>query len=139
MTKQQTIHHDTTGWVMQVWIAFAASLFACGWGVANLPGQELDRAFLAIGFLFCVFSAFTLAKMMRDNRHEKIDTGHWVLTVWAGFIAAIVLTGWGLWRMPLANSVFTLAKTIRDRFDAEQSQCVVEADPETVTQRQLRS
>jgi hypothetical protein len=53
--------------------------------------------------------------------------------VWAGFGGAMLLTGWGLWRMAinptyraflgvswlfLVSSVFTLAKTLRDAHEA---------------------
>ena len=72
--------------------------------------------------------------MIRDNRDEKIDTPAWVLTVWSGFAIAVSLTAWGLYRMAvgdweknylivswlfLISTVFTLAKLVRDRQEAD--------------------
>ena len=34
---------------------------------------ETDRAFLAVGFFFCLFTSFTLAKTIRDNRDDGIE------------------------------------------------------------------
>ena len=115
-------------------ISFAVAVVACGAGVIQLPGQELDRAFLAIGLFFCLFASFSVAKTIRDNRDGQVDTASWVMTVWVAFAAAIALTAWGLWRMEipawqknymvvswlfLVSSTFTLAKTIRDRHEAD--------------------
>ena len=134
MATQYVMQRDTAGWRMQVWISFGLAVLAAGVGVINLPGQELDRAFLAIGFFFCLFAAFAVAKTIRDNRDGQVDTSSWVMTVWIAFAAAIALTGWGLWRMNieawqknfvvvswlfLISSTFTVAKTVRDKHEAE--------------------
>ena len=59
----------------------------------------------------------------------------WRVVVWAGFVLAMGLTGWGLWRMEiqpvwkaylgvcwlyLISNVFTLAKMLRDAHEAEE-------------------
>jgi hypothetical protein len=134
MATQYVMQRDTGSWRMQVWISFGLAVCAAGVGVINLPGAELDRAFLAIGFFFCLFSAFAVAKTIRDNRDGQVDTSSWVMTVWVAFAAAVALTAWGLWRMNipvwqknymivtwlfLISSTFTLAKTVRDRHEAE--------------------
>jgi hypothetical protein len=134
MATQYIMQRDTSSWRLQVWISFGVAVFACGAGVLQLPGQELDRAFLAIGLFFCLFASFAVAKTIRDNRDGQVDTSSWVMTVWVAFAAAIALTGWGLWRMNipgwqksymvvswlfLVSSTFTLAKTVRDRHEAE--------------------
>ena len=134
MASQYIMQRDTQGWRAQVWISFAIAVFACGIGVLRLPGQELDRAFLAIGLFFCLFSSFALAKTVRDNRDGQVDTSSWKMTVWVAFAAAFSLTAWGLWRMNigewqkgfmlvswlfLVSSTFTVAKTIRDKHEAE--------------------
>lgn len=134
MASQYIMQRDTSGWRLQVWISFAVAVVACGAGVIQLPGQELDRAFLAIGLFFCLFASFSVAKTIRDNRDGQVDTASWVMTVWVAFAAAIALTAWGLWRMEipawqknymvvswlfLVSSTFTLAKTIRDRHEAD--------------------
>lgn len=134
MASQYIMQRDTSSWRLQVWISFAVAVVACGTGVIQLPGQELDRAFLAIGLFFCLFASFSVAKTIRDNRDGQVDTASWVMTVWVAFAAAIALTAWGLWRMEipawqknymvvswlfLVSSTFTLAKTIRDRHEAD--------------------
>ena len=73
---------------MQVWISFGLAVLASGIGVILLPGQELDRAFLAIGFFFCLFTSFSVAKTIRDNRDGQVDTSSWLMTVWVAFGAA---------------------------------------------------
>ena len=134
MATRYIMQRDTGGWRMQVWLSFGIALFACAVGVIRLPGQDLDRAFLALGLFFCLFSAFAVAKTIRDNRDGEVDTKSWVMTVWVAFAAAIALTAWGLWRMNipgaeknymivswlfLVSSTFTLAKTIRDGHEAQ--------------------
>ena len=134
MATQYIMRRDTSSWRLQVWLSFGLAVGACGVGVIQLPGQELDRAFLALGLFFCLFSSFAVAKTLRDNRDGQVDTASWVMTVWAAFAAAIALTAWGLWRMNipswekgymavswlfLVSSTFTLAKTVRDGHEAQ--------------------
>jgi hypothetical protein len=134
MNTQYVMQRDSNGWRIQVWVAFGMAVLMAGIGVINLPGAELDRAFLAIGFFFCLFSSFAVAKMIRDNRDGQVDTAAWVLTVWIAFGIAVSLTAWGLWRMDipswqkgyvacswlfLISSTFTLAKLIRDAQEAD--------------------
>ena len=145
MATQYMMQRDTASWRMQVWISFGLAILASAVGVLYLPGQELDRAFLAIDLFFCLFSSFAVAKTIRDNGDGQIDTPSWVMTVWVAFAAAIALTAWGLWRMNipdwqkgymvvswlfLVSSTFTLAKTIRDRHEAELME---RNGPQTVT------
>jgi hypothetical protein len=134
MATRYIMQRDTGGWRIQVWLSFGIAIIAAALGVIQLPGQELDRAFLAIGFLFCLFSSFAVAKTIRDNRDTQVDTGSWVIMVWVAFAAALALTAWGLWRMNvpvwqknymlvswlfLVSSTFTLAKTVRDSHEAD--------------------
>lgn len=134
MSTRYIMQRDTAGWRLQVWISFALSIGASGLGIIQLPGQELDRAFLAIGFFFCLFAVFAVSKTVRDNRDGQVDTGSWMMTVWVAFAAAVALTAWGLFRMNipywqkaymvvtwlfLVSSAFTLAKTLRDRHEAD--------------------
>jgi hypothetical protein len=129
-----TTRRDTRAWRLQVWISFAVSACLCAIGLAWLPGQDLDRAFMVMGYVFCLSTAFALAKYIRDNQHRQVDTPMWGSVVWAGFGFAMALTGWGLWRMEvnptykaylgvswlfLISSVFTLAKTLRDAHEAD--------------------
>jgi len=140
------MQRDTNAWRMQVWISFGLAVLVSGIGVIQLPGQELDRAFLAIGFFFCLFSTFAVAKTTRDNRDGQVDTSSWVMTVWIAFVAAVMLTAWGLWRMKiedwqkyymvvswmfLVSSTFTMAKTVRDKHEVEMLEQNAAGGPET--------
>jgi hypothetical protein len=133
VTTRYVMQRDTNGWRIQVWASFGLAIAACAWGVLLLPSEQLDRAFLAIGLFFSLFSCFAVAKTLRDNRDGQVDTQGWVITVWIAFAAAMSLTAWGLWRMGvdpwhkrflavawvfLVSSTFTLAKTIRDKHEA---------------------
>jgi hypothetical protein len=128
------VRRDTRAWRAQVWISFGAAATLCAIGLAWLPGQDLDRAFMVMGYVFCLSTAFALSKYVRDNQHRKVDTPMWGSVVWAGFGFAMALTGWGLWRMDvnptykaylgvswlfLISTVFTLAKTLRDAHEAD--------------------
>ena len=65
----------------------------------NARPAELLAVLCGFGLFFCLFSTFAVAKTQRDNRDGQVDTSQWVITVWVAFAAAILLTGWGLWRM----------------------------------------
>lgn len=129
-----TLRRDTRAWRAQVWLSFGSAVTLCATGLAWLPGDDLDRAFMVMGYLFCLSTAFVLAKFVRDNAHGRVDTPMWRAVVWGAFAAAMALTGWGLWRMGiqpvwkaylavawlfLISTVFTLAKTLRDAHDAD--------------------
>ncbi|MEO6363486.1 MAG: YiaA/YiaB family inner membrane protein [Caldimonas sp.] len=128
-----SIRHDTRAWTAQVWISFFTAAALCGIGLAWLPGRELDRAFMFMGYIFCVSAAFALAKFIRDNQDRPVDTPLWRLVVYGGFALAMTLTAWGLLQMEihptykaflgvgwlfLISCTFTLAKTLRDAQDA---------------------
>ena len=49
---QATVQRDTKAWTLQVWISFIIALFLCAVGLAYLPGQDIDRAFMIMGYLF---------------------------------------------------------------------------------------
>jgi hypothetical protein len=131
-----TLRQDTKAWKAQVWVSFGTAATLCATGLAWLPGTDLDCAFMVMGYMFCLSSAFVLAKFVRDNQagHQQ-DTPMWGAVVWGGFALAMALTAWGLWRMEinppykafmavcwlfLISSVFTLAKTLRDAHEASR-------------------
>ena len=131
------IQRDTKAWTAQVWISFLIAMFLCAVGLAYLPGQDIDRAFMIMGYLFCLSATFVLSKFVRDNANEKADTPMWRFVVFGGFLLAMALTAWGLWRMNinetykafllvswlyLTTSTFTLAKTLRDSHDADRAE-----------------
>ena len=134
---QTIIQRDTRAWTLQVWLSFAIAVFLCATGLTYLPGQNIDRAFMIMGYLFCLSATFVLSKFVRDNATEKADTPMWRWVVYGAFLLAMTLTGWGLWRMNindtykafllvswlyLTTSTFTLAKTLRDSHDADRAE-----------------
>ena len=128
-------------------MSFLLAVFLCGVGLAYLPGKDLDRAFMVMGYFFCLSAAFVLAKFVRDNEkasaeNRVADTPLFKFVVWGGFFLAMALTGWGLLRMEvnetykaflgvswlyLITCTFTLAKTLRDKHEADLSQARLQA------------
>ena len=143
---QVLIHRDSKAWSLQVWVSFLMAVFLCGVGLAWLPGQDLDRAFMVMGYFFCLSAAFVLAKFVRDNEKAVADgrggdSPMFKLVVWLGFFAAMALTGWGLLRMEISETykaflgvswlylitcTFTLAKTLRDAHEADLAEARLE-------------
>jgi len=144
---QILIHRDSKAWGLQVWVSFLIAVFLCGVGLAYLPGKDLDRAFMVMGYFFCLSAAFVLAKFVRDNEkaaqeNRTADTPLFKFVVWGGFFLAMALTGWGLLRMEvndtykaflgvswlyLITCTFTLAKTLRDKHEADLGQARLQA------------
>jgi hypothetical protein len=142
------IRRDTSAWRLQVWLSFGIAVSLCAIGLAWLPGADLDRAFMVMGYVFCLSSAFVLSKFIRDNEGRHTDTPMWKAVVWSAFFIAMALTGWGLWRMSvqpvwkaylavawlfLISSVFTLAKTLRDAHDADLQEARLAGHREATT------
>ena len=140
-----TLQRDTRAWQFQVWASFGIAVFLCATGLAWLPGERLEVAFMFMGYVFCLSAAFMLAKFVRDNQGAPRGSGQgsgqgggatplWKLVVWGGFAVAMGLTGWGLWGMAISATykaflgvswlylitcAFTLAKMLRDRHEAD--------------------
>jgi hypothetical protein len=132
---------DSAAWKLQVWVSFGLSVALCAIGLVYLPGEDLHRAFMVMGYVFCLSTAFALSKFIRDNERARTDTPMWRLVVWGGFGLAMALTGWGLWNMAISptykaflgvswlfliSSVFTLAKTLRDAHEADLTEARLE-------------
>lgn len=136
---------DTRAWQLQVWVSFGIAVFLCATGLAWLPGERLEQAFMVMGYVFCLSAAFVLAKFVRDQqstRRSAGDTPMWKLVVWGGFAVAMGLTGWGLLGMQinvtykaflgvswlyLITTAFTLAKMLRDRHEADLTEARLSA------------
>ncbi|CRK60797.1 hypothetical protein [Alloactinosynnema sp. L-07] len=58
----------TSAFYAQAAISFAIALVALTVGIVVLPVDPWVRAFLSIGALYTVTSAFTLAKVIRDRQ-----------------------------------------------------------------------
>jgi hypothetical protein len=145
-SNQILIQRDSSAWSLQVWISFSLAIFLCAVGLAYLPGKDLDRVFMVMGYFFCLSAAFVLAKFVRDNEKtaaqgRAADTPMFKFVVWGGFFLAMCLTGWGLLRMEvddtykaflgvswlyLITCTFTLAKTLRDRHEADLNEARIQ-------------
>ena len=139
---QTVIRRDSRAWNSQVWVSFAAAIFLCAVGLAYLPGTDLDRAFMVMGYLFCLTTAFVLAKLVRDIEQVAAagavtDSPLFNYMVWAGFSMAMALTARGLMRMQISQTykaflgvswlylitcAITLAKLLRDQQDAGRAE-----------------
>ncbi len=138
---QVSVQRDSKPWQVQVWVSFLIAAFLCTVGLLNLPGKDLDRAFMVMGYQFCLFTTFVLAKFVRDQDKAKQDgktanTPLFRFVVWGGFFLAMDFTAWGLLRMEinetykaflgvswlyLISSAFTLAKMLRDKHEADNN------------------
>ncbi len=71
---------NTPAFFAQAAISFGIAAVAVGIGITYLPVDRWIRAFLAIGCLFLVSSAFTLAKCVRDQQEAtQLERGAWSL------------------------------------------------------------
>ncbi|HYN96111.1 MAG TPA: YiaA/YiaB family inner membrane protein [Pilimelia sp.] len=61
----------TTAFYAQAVISFAVSVIAVATAVCYLPVDRWIRAFLGLGLLYVVTSAFTLAKCVRDEQETN--------------------------------------------------------------------
>lgn len=65
----------TTAFYVQAALSFGLSLASVAIGIAWLPVNGWQRAFLALGLVFLVSSSFTLSKCVRD-RQELQEVTH---------------------------------------------------------------
>jgi hypothetical protein len=70
MTSPAPSSGPTPAFFAQAAISFGAALLAVGIGVVLLPVDPWIRAFLGVGVLYTVTSAFTLAKVVRDRQED---------------------------------------------------------------------
>lgn len=67
--------HTTAAFFAQASVSFGVSVTALTLGIAYLPLGAWPRAFMALGVLYSVTSAFTLAKVIRDRQEESTVVG----------------------------------------------------------------
>ena len=70
MTSTPLPLRNTPAFFAQAAISFGVAAIAVGVGITYLPVDRWTRGFLAIGCLFLVSSAFTLAKCVRDQQES---------------------------------------------------------------------
>ena len=61
----------SAGWITQTYVSFAVSLSALGTGIAYLPVDAWERAFLGVAALYAVTSSISLAKTVRDQHESR--------------------------------------------------------------------
>jgi hypothetical protein len=66
---------QTPAFYLQAVLSFVVSISAVLGGIVYLPVDGWIRAFLAVGVLYAITSAFTLAKCVRDQ-HETRTVVH---------------------------------------------------------------
>ena len=64
----------SSAFFLQAGLSFGVALVAVAAGIAYLPVNAWIRAFLTIGVLYVVTSAFTLAKCVRDQQEASAVT-----------------------------------------------------------------
>ncbi|MCS6959812.1 MAG: YiaA/YiaB family inner membrane protein [Pseudanabaenaceae cyanobacterium SKYGB_i_bin29] len=68
MMKPIIYQKDTAAWIFQVWVSFLISVGATTFTVIAIPAENnWMKGCFAIGYLYSLSSAFTLAKTIRDN------------------------------------------------------------------------
>lgn len=68
MTVNNGMSKNTAAFFIQAAVAFGVSFLAALGGIYYLPLDSWQRLFLGITVLFLVSSAFTLAKVIRDQQ-----------------------------------------------------------------------
>ena len=71
MTNPAPTPRNTAAFQLQAVLSFAVSSLSVLVGIAYLPVGPWVRAFLALGLLYVVTSAFTLAKTLRDQQEAS--------------------------------------------------------------------
>ena len=70
-TKTDTNARNTTAFAAQATISFGLALFAMLVGIYFMPADPWIKGFLALGTLYLTTSAFTLAKVIRDQQEDQ--------------------------------------------------------------------
>jgi len=63
---------DTPMWSLVVWLGFGLAVGLTGWGLYQMAINPTYKAYLLVSWLFLISSAFTLAKMLRDDHEADV-------------------------------------------------------------------
>lgn len=139
---------SSDGHYFQVWASFLVSAGMTADGIRRMEMSSIapmDRSFALLALAFLTSQAFTLAKTVRDRATADLPhapagaeflrgTGAWYLQVLASFGLALGGAGYGFCQMQVSverriflcmgglftlGSALNLAKTLRDRIDAD--------------------
>jgi hypothetical protein len=64
-------NQNTQAFYVLTWMAFLLSLFGMIIGLIRLEADIQTKGFFLMTYLFSMFSAFTLAKVIRDKEESK--------------------------------------------------------------------
>ena len=67
---------NTPLWSVVVWSGFALAVALTGWGLVRMQIDPSYKAYLVVSWLFLTSSAFTLAKMLRDDHEATLAERH---------------------------------------------------------------
>ena len=68
---------DVPMWKLVVWGGFAVAMGLTGWGLLGMAINVTYKAFLGVGWLYLITTAFTLAKMLRDRHEADLLEARW--------------------------------------------------------------
>lgn len=71
MEQFELIQNDTTAWQFLVRVSFYISLTLTILGILFLPGVIWAKGYVLMGLCWCIFSAFSYAKTVRDAHEAK--------------------------------------------------------------------
>jgi hypothetical protein len=63
---------DTQGWVVAVWVAFAAAIAITAWGMWRMNIDAWQKGYMLVSWLFLISSSFAVAKMVRDEQEAEL-------------------------------------------------------------------
>jgi hypothetical protein len=63
---------DTQGWVIVVWVAFAAAIALTAWGMWRMNIDVWQKRYMLVSWLFLVSATFTVAKTVRDKQETEL-------------------------------------------------------------------
>lgn len=69
--EEQSLTRHSSGWMFYVKTAFAVSTGLMLMGILWLPGDLWIKGYLAMGLMFCIGSAITLTKTVRDDHEAR--------------------------------------------------------------------
>ena len=69
--EEQSLSRHSSGWMFYVKTAFAVSTGLMLMGIVWLPGDLWIKGYLAMGLMFCIGSAITLTKTVRDDHEAR--------------------------------------------------------------------
>lgn len=134
----QRLARGTSANAAQVFIFFVASIVGTLGGLAYQSISISKKGFIAMGLFFMVFSAFNLAKGVRDMADpQKVPTALFMFQLCCALLLAVGATFGGLYSMPIQleqkgfvalglactlSAAFNVAKLVRDNEELQKLQ-----------------